>query len=487
MSGATTFPPQKSRDSSAATVVFSSSSCVDVGGGLPLRRSIHEKIPTGRHSKEDIKLVGAPFENRGPTKAPISTSMPIPVSNINIHSIPTCVANDHAEAPLIARLKNVEGNVASVTVELNGSSISHPSPTVTSIVSDSSGVDNLPSLMMNTHETTNSQIVADKSERAIAVSSQELAISKKSSLCKETQSAISHAGTKATRKVTDPSTQLTAPHSDSSAKTCIKNRNKRMLQFKKNEDDSGHSDSDQKPKQRRLDVEDDIKKMSSEVNNTNLMDPRINSISDTTNAASFGTPMDSTKIKAEDDVKTSNSQEKKRSVVSSAGAARSGNSPKRKVGNSTNSKSGGNKSKTQGPIAEMRWRAHRAAEDYVDFVANMIYPSTYLCPFGYNYKQGQYPVERPCTLGVLLSPLRRPTVIERWNPFEIASFEAAISLYGKDFHLVQQIVKTKTTKEVVEFYYIWKKTSHYKRWKRQYEADVESDGEDILANEITKK
>ena len=44
-------------------------------------------------------------------------------------------------------------------------------------------------------------------------------------------------------------------------------------------------------------------------------------------------------------------------------------------------------------------------------------------------------------------------------------------MYGKHFHTIQRMVKTKTTKEVVEFYYIWKKTSHYDMWKTVYETD----------------
>ena len=42
----------------------------------------------------------------------------------------------------------------------------------------------------------------------------------------------------------------------------------------------------------------------------------------------------------------------------------------------------------------------------------------------------------------------------------------------------QKHVKTKNTKEVIEFYYIWKKTAHYKVWKKQYippDEDVDSD------------
>lgn len=32
-------------------------------------------------------------------------------------------------------------------------------------------------------------------------------------------------------------------------------------------------------------------------------------------------------------------------------------------------------------------------------------------------------------------------------------------------------VKTKTVKEVIEYYYAWKKTQHYKQWKSQFIPD----------------
>ena len=102
---------------------------------------------------------------------------------------------------------------------------------------------------------------------------------------------------------------------------------------------------------------------------------------------------------------------------------------------------------------------------------------------------------------MLLCPVRRPSVIEKWSPFEIAVFEGAIFLHGKCFHTLQkvcvaetrahssarlcfpralasthsrapQFIKTKTTKEVIEFYYIWKKTSHYDQWKEKFVPDV---------------
>ena len=108
------------------------------------------------------------------------------------------------------------------------------------------------------------------------------------------------------------------------------------------------------------------------------------------------------------------------------------------------------------------------AEDYISLVGNMMLPSTHLAPFGYDPSSGQYPIEKLTALGLLLSPLRRPSVVEKWSPYEISVFEASLGLCGKNFNQVQKFVKTKNTKEIIEFYYVWKKTEHYKVWKKQY-------------------
>ena len=75
---------------------------------------------------------------------------------------------------------------------------------------------------------------------------------------------------------------------------------------------------------------------------------------------------------------------------------------------------------------------------------------------------------RKSSLGVLLLPINRANVVDRWSVHEIATFEAAICIYGKEFHKISRVLDTKSTKEIVEFYYSWKKTSHYKAWKRMY-------------------
>jgi len=116
-----------------------------------------------------------------------------------------------------------------------------------------------------------------------------------------------------------------------------------------------------------------------------------------------------------------------------------------------------------------RWRTTVIAEDYVTAVSRMMQPPIEMGRFGYNPLQGRLALERPNLLGFLANPLRRPGVMERWSPYEVATFEGSISIHGKHFHLVQKDVGTKNTKEVVEFYYIWKLTSHYEQWKRSYE------------------
>lgn len=128
-----------------------------------------------------------------------------------------------------------------------------------------------------------------------------------------------------------------------------------------------------------------------------------------------------------------------------------------------------------------RWKAHQMAEDYIDMASNlMLYPTSQLGPYGYSLpessssssqqqqRQQRYPLQAVSALGYLKGCFRRPTVIERWSPYEIAVFEAAVGHYGKDFHTVQKEIQSKSCREVIDFYYIWKKTAHYERWKKTY-------------------
>lgn len=127
----------------------------------------------------------------------------------------------------------------------------------------------------------------------------------------------------------------------------------------------------------------------------------------------------------------------------------------------------------------MTSKVHQMAEDYVHFVGKMMYPATRLRPYGFDSTLREYPIEGISPLGYLKSPLRRPSIIERWSPYEIAVFESALLHHGKEFHLVSREIKTKSTKEVIDFYYVWKKTAHYKKWKEQFIADIDlSDSDD---------
>lgn len=135
------------------------------------------------------------------------------------------------------------------------------------------------------------------------------------------------------------------------------------------------------------------------------------------------------------------------------------------------SKDKSDKGSGAGVKSKERWRTHRMADDYVCLVGDLMYPKTLIGPYGYDPEEGRLPLDRVTTLGYLLNPLRRPSVIEKWSPFEVAVFEAALTLFGKQFHTVAKYVRSKTTKEVIEFYYDWKKTSHYKQWKKTYIPD----------------
>ena len=121
--------------------------------------------------------------------------------------------------------------------------------------------------------------------------------------------------------------------------------------------------------------------------------------------------------------------------------------------------------------------AHQMAEDYVNMASNLLLPSA---------RQDcclprQQLSSTVTAYGYLLGSFRKPTIIERWSPYEICLFEACLGRLGKEFYEIHKIIKTKSCKEVIDFYYIWKKTSHYRQWKDTYvppHEDVSSDEDD---------
>ena len=125
-------------------------------------------------------------------------------------------------------------------------------------------------------------------------------------------------------------------------------------------------------------------------------------------------------------------------------------------------------STTTTTLTNKRWRAHVLMEYYTEAVGHLMMPPRS------DGKVNPYwdGLERITTLGYLTSPLRQRTVWEDWSPREVALFEAALMQYGKDFsRIAHRHLMNKQTKDVVAFYYIWKKTKHYKEWKRQYQPD----------------
>jgi hypothetical protein len=102
-------------------------------------------------------------------------------------------------------------------------------------------------------------------------------------------------------------------------------------------------------------------------------------------------------------------------------------------------------------------------EDYVDTVGNLMFPGLKLGLYSPSQS-----VERITALGYLTSRARRQTIWEDWSPREVALFEAGLMHYGKHFSKIKDYLPHKTTKDVVAFYYVWKKTSHYQQWKKQY-------------------
>lgn len=54
------------------------------------------------------------------------------------------------------------------------------------------------------------------------------------------------------------------------------------------------------------------------------------------------------------------------------------------------------------------------------------------------------------------------TAMSQWSEDECRNFENGLRIYGKDFHTIQQLkVKTRSVGELVQFYYLWKKTERH--------------------------
>jgi hypothetical protein len=117
----------------------------------------------------------------------------------------------------------------------------------------------------------------------------------------------------------------------------------------------------------------------------------------------------------------------------------------------------------------MHSAVHKLTDSYVELASNIVlYEQGQLGPYGYNVAENSWPLQCVSTLQYIQSKLRRGSVLERWSPLEIATFEAAMAVHGKVFDKIQKEIKTKSCQEIIDFYYVWKKTQHYERWKQEY-------------------
>ncbi|GMH79631.1 hypothetical protein TrST_g7888 [Triparma strigata] len=130
----------------------------------------------------------------------------------------------------------------------------------------------------------------------------------------------------------------------------------------------------------------------------------------------------------------------------------------------------------------MRAMTGHAVNQYLHLSHNLTTPLATISPYGYNYKQGAFPIERISSLALMQTKIRTPLAIEKWSPIELSLFETSMSLYGKQFNLVSKAVKTKSVREVIELYYLWKKSDHYKSWKRGFECLIDAE-DDVIAEE----
>ncbi|CAG9314408.1 unnamed protein product [Blepharisma stoltei] len=115
----------------------------------------------------------------------------------------------------------------------------------------------------------------------------------------------------------------------------------------------------------------------------------------------------------------------------------------------------------------------QAFENYLASITMMYYGDPYVSKKSEPATAAAYrPGKRPRNilqmdpLAFLLSPLRQEFSFELWSPMQVAVFECGLCSFGKEFKVIEKLLKfSKTYQEVTQFYHMWKQTSHYKVWK----------------------
>jgi len=148
-----------------------------------------------------------------------------------------------------------------------------------------------------------------------------------------------------------------------------------------------------------------------------------------------------------------------------AGSSASGTAASAAPGRATvNSSSSGHVSNTAaGAVAYASLPGKERVDAVLDAVAQLYYrrKDTDTVGAGDAWSSQEYDLFQYPTLYLLLTPLRQSHALDSWSPYELALFEAGMMSIGKDFHEIHKLIGTKSTNDVVELYYIWKRTSHY--------------------------
>ena len=83
-------------------------------------------------------------------------------------------------------------------------------------------------------------------------------------------------------------------------------------------------------------------------------------------------------------------------------------------------------------------------------------------------------------LDILINPVTPTFVFEKWSPKEIAIFEEGILRFGKQFEFISELIGTKNSKDVYEFYLEWRSTSHFKSFRSFMTANNRTNLEDMV-------
>ncbi|KAG6455454.1 hypothetical protein O3G_MSEX009219 [Manduca sexta] len=83
---------------------------------------------------------------------------------------------------------------------------------------------------------------------------------------------------------------------------------------------------------------------------------------------------------------------------------------------------------------------------------------------------------RAATLRLMSRPPAPTQYESRWTPDEVEAFLAGLGHYDKDFYRISQLVRTKDSKQCIQFYYFWKKvtkdykTLYLRSWSMEQQA-----------------